>query len=172
MKELIVKVYDFNELSSEAKEKAIEDNRNINVDFQWWDNVYCDAKSIGLKIESFELYPKYATGNFILNPLEVAQNIINDHGENCETYKTAKDFLNDHSHLFSDYLDEDKETYESKEIEQQMSDLEDDFLNSLCFDYANMLQREYEYLSSDEAIIEKIEANEYNYYENGEMCNL
>jgi arsenate reductase-like glutaredoxin family protein len=168
MKEVKIIVYSFDELSEDAKQKAIEDNRDINFDFKWWDHIYCDAKSVGLKIESFDLdRNKHAIGVFILEPLEVAQNIINEHGESCETYKTAKEFLNAHNSLFSDYLDEDKETYESKELEQEMSDLEDDFLNSLCFDYANILQREYEYLCSDKAIIETIQANEYNFLKCG-----
>jgi predicted transcriptional regulator len=32
-----------------------------------------------------------------------------------------------------------------------------------------MLQKEYEYLTSEEAIIETIEANEYEFTEKGEM---
>ena len=50
-----IKVYEFNELSEEAKEKAIEKLWNINVDYEWWDCVYDDAENIGLKIKEFDL---------------------------------------------------------------------------------------------------------------------
>ena len=31
------KVYNFNELIEESKKKVIEDNRDINTDFEWYD---------------------------------------------------------------------------------------------------------------------------------------
>ena len=37
-------------LSDKAKQKAIEKFYDINVDYDWWDSVYEDAKNIGLKI--------------------------------------------------------------------------------------------------------------------------
>ena len=41
MRVLETKVYTFNELSEEAKEKAIENNRHIYVEYlEWYDNVY------------------------------------------------------------------------------------------------------------------------------------
>ena len=172
MKEIKISVYSFQELSEDAKQKAIEDNYDINLDF-WWDNVYEDAESIGLKIESFDLdRNKHATGKFILGPLEVAQNIINEHGEVCETHKTAKEFLSSHVELFVNYLNPESEFYESKETENDLIYLEAEFLSNILKDYANILQREYEYLSSKKAIIETIELNEYNFLKCGEMFNI
>jgi hypothetical protein len=173
MKEIKIIVYSFDELSEDAKQKAIQANRDINFDFKWWDHTYDDAKSIGLKIESFDLdRNKHATGAFILGPLEVAQNIINEHGEHTETSKTAKHFLSSHVELFVNYLNPESEFYESKETENDLIYLEEEFLSNILKDYANILQREYEYLSSDEAIIETIEANEYNFLKRGKMFNV
>ncbi len=42
------------------------------------------------------------------------------------------------------------------------------FLNSLIEDYSIILQKESEYLMSNEAIIETIEANEYEFKANGD----
>ena len=44
------KVYLFSELSDQAKQKVIEDNYDINVDYEWWESAYEDAANIGLKI--------------------------------------------------------------------------------------------------------------------------
>ena len=55
MKTLTINLYQFSELSDEAKEKAISNLSDINVDFDWWTNTYEDAARIGLKITSFDL---------------------------------------------------------------------------------------------------------------------
>jgi myo-inositol catabolism protein IolC len=168
MKTIEIKLYKFSELSEDAKQKAIEKHYDINVDYDWWQNTYEDARQIGLKITSFDLdRNRNAKGEFLLSACEVAQNILNEHGESCETYKTAQSFMEDWQPVFNDYMNEESENYESRELEDEMQDLEDDFLKSLCEDYSIMLQNEYEYLCSDEVIIETIEANEYDFTEGG-----
>jgi len=90
MKTIEVKIYSFDELSEEAQKKAINSHSDINVNSDWWESVYYDAKQTGLKITSFDLERnRHAKGNFILSACEVAQNILSNHGENCETFKTA-----------------------------------------------------------------------------------
>ena len=77
MRTIEIKAYLFNELSEEAKEKAVQNLSNINVQFDWWHFIYEDAKNIGLKITSFDLYRnKHANGEFLLSAAEVAANII------------------------------------------------------------------------------------------------
>ena len=44
------KVYLFSELSEKVKQKVINDNYDINVDYEWWESAYEDAANIGLKI--------------------------------------------------------------------------------------------------------------------------
>lgn len=168
MKTIEIKVYQFSELSDDAKQKAIEECSNYNVDYEWWDYTYEDAKTIGLKITEFDLdRNRHCNGEFNLSASEVAQNIFNEHGESCETYKTAKKFMAEWQPIFADYMDEFHEYYESPESEEQMEAIEDEFLQSILEDYSIMLQKEYEYLTSDEAIIETIEANEYEFLETG-----
>lgn len=170
MKTIEVKLYQFSELSDEAKKNAIEKLSDINVEFAWWLLAYEDAERIGLKITSFDLdQNRHAEGHFLLSPAEVAQNIFNNHGVNCETYKTAQSFINEWQPLFANYLDEGNEDYENRESEYKLQDMEDDFLKSLLEDYSIMLQNECEYLQTDEAIIETIEANEYDFTEDGKL---
>ena len=171
--ETIVKeyqVYSFDELSEDAKEKAIYNLYDINVDYSWWDFTYLDAERIGLKITGFDLARnRHASGKFLLSPNEVAQNILNEHGESCETYKTAKSFMDEFEPIFTDYLDESSEDYESSDLEDQLTDLESEFLNSLLEDYSIILENEYEYLTSEESIIETLKANDYQFLEDGKL---
>lgn len=172
MKTIKVKLYSFNELSKEAQNKALSKYVTINVEHDWYDSIYEDAEQVGLKITGFDLdRNKHATGQLILSTLEVAQNIINNHGENCNTYKTAQKFLEEHAPIFADYMDENSEHYESLEQEGKLQDLESDFKNDLLTEYANILQKEYDYLTSDEQVKETILANEYTFEADGKMNN-
>ena len=46
---------------------------------------------------------------------------------------------------------------------------EEKFLNDISNDYLKILRDEYDYRTSKEAIIESIEANEYDFTENGKI---
>jgi hypothetical protein len=172
MKTITINLYSFSELSKEAQQKAINKLATINVDFAWWNTTYEDAKNIGLEITSFDLdRNRNAQGKFNISACEVAQNILNEHGEDCQAYKIAAEFLDKHNPLFSDYMDESSEHYESAEQEGKLQDLESEFLNNLLNEYANILQKECDYLMSEQAIIETIEANDYTFEENGAPRN-
>ncbi len=169
MKTVTVTLFTVNELKEEVKNKVLDKYRYINVeDAQWWNNIYDDAKEIGLKITSFDLNRnRHANGEFLLSANEVAQNILNNHGESCETYKTASSFIEDWQPIFNDYMDESSEKYENKETEEQLQEMEDSFLESLLEDYSIMLQNECENLTSDEAVEETLTINEFSFLENG-----
>jgi len=168
MRTIRTKVYSFNELSNEAQQTAINNMSDINVNHDWWTSTYEDAENIGLKITSFNLdRNRNATGEFSLSACEVAQNVFNEHGEDCETYKTAQKFIEVWQPVFDDYMNENSENYESQELENTLQEMEDDFLNSLIEDYSIILQNESEYLQSDEAIKETILANDYEFTKDG-----
>jgi hypothetical protein len=168
MKILTIKAYHFDDLSDDAKENARNWFIENYPDYGWWNCTYEDAKDIGLKIRSFYLdRNRHANGNFLLNAAEVAQNILNNHGETCETYKTASKFMQEWQPVFDDYMQPNNPLYESSECEEKLNELEDEFLNDLLEDYSIILQNEYEYLVSDENIDETIRINEYLFTENG-----
>ncbi len=164
MRTKTVNLYKFNELSEEAKEKAIEKLYDINVNYEWWESTHDDAENIKLKITGFDIdRGSYCNGHFIETATETAELIKVAHGKECETYKTATRFLNDLNELTS--KEEDIETVSEDKIEA----LEDEFLKSLLEDYRIILEKEYEYLTGKEAIVETIEANEYEFNEDGEI---
>ena len=177
MRTIETTVYKFDELSDEAKQQSIENLYDLNVDYEWWDCTYEDAENIGLKISEFDLdRASYVKGSFVLQALDVAKAIIAEHGEQCGTYQTAKDYMAEHTRLVVEQCQEDADRlYSEFAIELDLSwdidteDIDAEFLRSLCEDYRIMLQNEYEYLTSEEAIIETIIANEYEFTEEGEL---
>jgi hypothetical protein len=178
MKTKTINLYSFNELSEQAQQKAIENLYDINVTHEWWDFTYEDAENIGLKITEFDLdRNRHANGEFIFDvPVDVANAIKNNHGEQCETYKTAIKFIAEWDNLVATHSDgiETDRVCEDKEydFDNAATGLEQDFLKALLEDYSLLLQKEYEYLTSKEAIIETINANEYTFTESGKLENL
>ena len=170
MRTIEIKLYKFDELTEEQQQKAIENLRDINVDHEWWIPAYEDAEQIGLKLISFDLdRNRHANVEFIDNAYDCAHAILKNHGEGCDTYQTAKEFLEDREALESKLEPED----EINPFYESVSDIEnrdDEFLKSILEDYSQMLQNEYEYLMSEEAIVETIKANEYEFTENGELA--
>ena len=169
MKKVTVKLYEFKELSEKAQQKVLEKFYDINVDHGWWENVYEDAENIGLKIEGFDLYHYSACGEFNMSANEVAANILKEHGDSCETYKTAENFMEKWQPVFDEYMNENSDKYESRESEDELLNLESEFLKSLLEDYRIILHKEYEYRTSKEAIIETIECNAYLFTEDGKL---
>ena len=55
MKTKTINLYSFDELREESKKKAIQNLWDINVDYDWWQFIYDDAKQIGLKLTGFDL---------------------------------------------------------------------------------------------------------------------
>lgn len=162
MKTKTIKLYQFSELSEQAKEKAINNLSEINISDEWWNTVYDDAENIKVKITGFDIdRASYCNLEFMESAAETAELIIIGHGKECETYKTAKQFLNDLNELTSQHPDINDVP------EEEIEELEDEFKKSLSEDYRIMLSKEYDYQTSKEAIIETIEANEYNFTEDG-----
>lgn len=161
-KERTILVYEFDELSEEAKEHTLDKLRDINVDYDWWDTTYDDAKQIGLEITSFDLYPKNITGKLILELDEVINTILSNHGELCCSYELARRYKEEHTII------KIKERFRI-DCDDELEELEKEFLNDLLQEYLSILEKEHEYLISKEAIIETIKANEYGFDEDGDL---
>lgn len=162
-------VFPYSELSEKAKEKVMSKFGDINVDYEWWDSLCEDALNIGLKIDAFDLdRNSHVVGHFIESPEDVANNIFREHGKSCDTYATAQDYLLELSDLEDKcYTDHADEEYPEDFLDTE--DINKEFLRSLCEDYRIMLQKEYEYRLSREAVEESIIANEFEFTEDGKL---
>lgn len=167
-------VFTFEELPEKSQQKAIENYCDINVNYDWWDSTYADASDVHLKITSFDLdRNRHATGDFYRGALETAEAIIREHGEQCETYKTAEAYLLERAELVKKYSDgvNIEEVHEDNEydFDNACDDIDEEFLRSILEDYSIILQKEYEYLASEEAIKETLVCNEYEFTLDGKI---
>lgn len=173
MKQVTISLYSFDELNEDAKQKAIEKLYNINVDLDWWESTYEDAVNIGLKIKEFDIdRASFVRGEFINSANFTANAIMKEHGKDCETYKTASTFIQAGEDIVTNAKEQGKDGDEEYWFEDEIEEIEEEFLKSLCEDYRIILQKEYEYLTGKEAIIETIQANEYNFTSDGILSNL
>ncbi len=152
------KVFDYFELNEDAQRKVIERMYDVNVNYEWWECTHEDAENAGITIEEFDCdYRMEIRGSLIWDAETSIDTIIREHGAGCETRKIAEKY----KPLFKNLNEE----------EDSIDDLENDYKNELLAEYLSILKKEYEYLTSLEAIVETIKCNEYTFLEDGTMFN-
>ena len=155
-------VFKYDELSESAKQKAIEQYADIQVDYHWWETIYDDADRIGLKIKSFDTYRRTIDIVYEYNPDDVAFRILKEWGEGTAMYSLADYFLASYNEL-KVIEDDEEQLYD----DDDMIALNDEFLQRLGEEFLSILISEYEWRTSEESIAECIEANDFEFYENG-----
>lgn len=158
-KTVSITLYQYSELNDDAKEVARDwyrESATSDVYDHSCEYVKEDAAAIGLAIVQLtEREP--SEGSFTKSPPEVIKAIMENHGAECETYRTAERFKK----LFAEICGGDDEALD------RYDEVKKDFLEMLLEDYRVMRDREDEYQLSDEVIAENIEANEYDFTEDG-----
>ena len=166
MKTIEINVYKFEELDKQTKEKVIDNNTYINVeDTFWYDFIKEDFIRLGLEIRSFDL----DRGSFAEIHIEdfeyTSKNIIDEFGDRVPIKQTAKNYIDEYNKIQANYK-------EDEDIERELEILDEKYQREFEIDTLSYLRDEYDYQISDEAIIETIEANDYNFTWNGEIFRL
>lgn len=167
--EKTITIYQFEELEDNVQQKVLEKFWSYNVEhFDWWDCTYEDAETVGFKITEFDLDRRsMCNGDFIIDAENTAKLMIENHGENCETYIDAKNFLKLFTPMESelDSIEQPDGDYDydrMKQLEDDLEDLKNEFLGQTKENYRIMLENEYEYLTSKEAIKEALHDYEFD----------
>ena len=181
-------VYKFKELSEEAKQKAIEKLYDINVDYEWWENDdYLNEiakEDYGIVINMSDICFELDRGNYLYFETY-------NHG-NKENYEPGI-YINDHKKFFKkaglklnlkndDYFISIGHThgegsygfnYISESMDCELSREDFSLLEACLKEFIDFilisLKENYEYLLSEKAIIETIEANDYEFTIDGKL---
>lgn len=168
MRTIETKIYRFEELSDLAKENAIDMLRFINTnDTDWWQCSFDTWREIGVQINSFDLFKEKIEIDLFYSHEDVAQRIVSSFGHN-ESYDFAKEYLELKKKLDKTYENEFDEWGECAEYDDELDDANALFYADLENAIIWWLRLEMDYLESDDAIIDTIEANEYEFTEIGE----
>ena len=179
MKTKTINIYSFNELSDEAKEKALSEYREVK---ESWDSFDIDflredfkeeLLKIGILIENF-YFDIYKNEFYFSNPqivypilflekmgftkwLMVKELSFKSEEEREEFKELLEDnfFITDNE---MNYIESNGEAFE-EEINEKFKDIRMKFLKQV--------REDYEYQMSDEALTEEIEANEYEFLNDG-----
>lgn len=188
MKTEQVNVYKFNELSKEVQEKVIEENSDINLDYNDWYEPDCEwfkdkLLEIGISCEdfSFDLYDRNFSMNkpridnirkFLLSALTDDQKLLIeiDEDEKAEFEKEVNRLEEEYDYCIKQSTNRSGYNYVEglDEIGNILGIDYDEYLKDVLNGFLKSLQESYDYLSSDEAIKDTIEANEYTFLESGE----
>jgi len=170
MRTVRTKIYKFSELSKAAQQKAIDAHEDINTFYDWWDLMYDDALTVGIEIKGFDCsYREEIEIDFTYDAEDTAKRILEEHGDTCDTYKTAAAFLQAvHVNQVAMALigNEDDDFWMAKADDNE--DLRDEFKKDIGKDYLKLLREEFEYRQTSEAIIETLEANDHEFTKEGE----
>jgi hypothetical protein len=158
MRKIEVMLYEFSELSEAAKERAIERFRDFNVDYEWWSSSYDGMAECGVVIHEFDTY-RGTIRSVIDDKYETAKSVISDWGETMGLHVLSKQFLLDREALVEKYGDD-----------ADLDNLESEYHHDINQEMLKMLREEYEYLTSDEAVINSIEINNYEFTEKGTLA--
>lgn len=192
-------VYKFDELTDEAKQKAIEKLYDINVDHDgWYEFIFEDAKEIG-KLIGIDIDKIYFSGfssqgdgacfegsynyekNSVKKIKEYAPKDIKLHSiaESLQSIQKKHFYklnanIKHRGHYYHEmctdiqvYKDGNYLSSESElKAEEEIKDILRDYMRWIY----KSLESNYDYCTSEEAIIETIEANDYDFTKDGKLA--
>lgn len=163
MKTIEIKVYRFEELDKQTKEKVIENYRYINVDNTfWYDCIKEEFNSLGLEIKEFDLDRGNYAKIYIDNFEDTSNYIIKEFGDSVLIKQTAKNYINEYEKIQANFK-------EDEDVEREVELLDDQYEKEYSEDILSYLRSSYDWEISDEAITETIEANEYDFTTDGKI---
>ena len=171
-------VYKFNELNDEQKEKVVHNLRDINVDYDWsqW-----TIKDETIRLETlgynnaeifFSGFWSQGDGASFTATGDIEKLVPKKLRKFVDGITFSKSHQYEHEYTMSihvEYNDEPTGRIQLVEFDNLEKELLEDARNEAREIYKR-LQNEYEYLTSDKSIIETIEANEYDFTEDGHIA--
>ena len=186
------KVYDYSDVikNEELKGRVLEKMSDVNIFEEWWDFCFEDfkeiAKLIGIDIKNIYFSGFYSQGNgacfegYYSYAKQSIKNLKAFCPNETEVFKIAEGLQaiqKKHLYSLSASVKHSGHYYHSgcTEIQVYKNDSYEDIqeIDELLRDFMDWmyskLRKEYEYLTSEESILETIEINEYKFNENGDI---
>jgi len=198
MRTIEKQLYTFDELNDKAKAKALEKLYDINTTFDWQDCVYdefkCDASNAGFNVNQIYYSGFWSQGDGAMFEYDTEDKLRIEFIKSLNLSPMREKWLTDltyancsgkHSgHYYHSKCVSHSITFEAdgahwlqypninKWIESYYEHFYEfivDKYENLCDNLYTSLEKEYDYLTSEEQIIETIKANDYEFYEDGTM---
>lgn len=182
MREVTIKVFQFDELAAKTQEKVLEKFRYINVEHDWYEPVYEGFEEIaneyGIEVDDMNFSGFYSQGDGASFTGEISDfkkfaektglkrlvRLSNSIEYNLNMLVKRVTY----QYYPSETVEADNGGYYprlSNLIEEKLGKVKDELCEKLYRD----LEEEYDYLTSDEIVAETIRANGYEFTEGGEL---
>lgn len=161
MRTITLDIYKFEELSAPAQAKAIEENRYYEIERGGWAEPIIEdaAQTADLKIYEFDILHTRVSALFITDARESAECIIYHHDPCSDTYFIANTFI-----YRLDSLEQQEDTAKT---ETDIEECIEDFASALKMAYGQLLNRHYDYLTSDEGVQEYLSDSDFKFTADG-----
>jgi len=130
MKTTTINVVDFEDLNEDAQNAIIEENRYINVDWEWYRDIIDNYLTLGIKVGYFDLEKDIVVSILTTSVEESIQEILNNVSPTNELCNLVKSITDSSNISSKDYLDK---------------------INPIIL---KELKEAYNYLISDEAVVD------------------
>jgi hypothetical protein len=198
MREVKVKLYEYDELSEEAQEKVIEKYSDINTNYDWWDTTYEDTKEIGklMGIDITNIYfsgfSSQGDGACFEGSYQYAKNSVKALKEYApqdkELHRIAEGLYKlqkEHFYRLQATVKQSGRSYHKYSTDIRIEDAQgyrielkmtvENELSTLLRDFMEwiyrMLEKEYEYQTAEAQIEETIRANDFQFLKDGTTAN-
>ena len=162
-----IKIFAFQELSEASKEKALDRYRYINVECNWFEFFYEDIKThLGIEVTNFNLDPRGQSVDFDFRHENINNKFLKGLTSN---YPDCLCLIDLTEYYLSEFDRMDKLDFSVDQIENSLYSEAKEVRKDLESVILRMLTSDFEYRTSNEAIIDTFEANEYEFKENGEI---
>jgi len=132
MKTTTINVVDFEDLNEDAQNAIIEENRYINVDWEWYRDIIDNYLTLGIMVGYFDLEKDIVVSILTTSVEESIQEILNNVSPTNELCNLVKSITDPSNISSKDYLDK---------------------INPIIL---KELKEAYNYLISDEAVIDTV----------------
>ena len=162
-------IYQFDELPKEAQAKAIERYHSINIEYDWYSNIYYEVKQfLKIDIQGFDT-GRGSYVNFKLTHDDITKDFLkglNKYFNDLNEVIAQTEYYLEQWHI----LDNDLDRYPTvDEIEDILDNTLEVIKSELERLFLKALREEYDYLTSDESIKETLTINEYDFTEDGKI---
>ena len=155
------KVYSIDELSEDARAKALEKLYDINVDYEDWSECTLDEAKEKLVTMGYS-EPKIYFSGFSSQGFECTVDLAQWIKSHDKTYQKKYKFILQYVYDTTEAQDILLNELEEKIIEDARSEADNIYRS---------LSKEYDNQTSEEAILETIKVNEYTFLEDGSIFN-
>jgi hypothetical protein len=141
MRQEVFNIYSFEELAEEVQQKLINAHRYAAVEYNdWYYHISDEIERQGGNLIEFDVDRGTIRIDLEESPIRFANNVVNHHGSDCDTYKISQQYL-----------------------DGELAD----YVHDISQEYLSMLRKEFEYLTSDEYVREALLHLEHEYLEDG-----